>query len=99
MPPTRTTPTTSRRRCRACARRIDRRRSRTTDRCRPDHEGENRPEGAGQPIGPIDLFRISVGLPMDYPSGSKHPAGVTNPTQQQEIHPMLTSYEFLATYL
>jgi pilus assembly protein Flp/PilA len=36
---------------------------------------------------------------MDYPSGSKHPAGVTNPTQQQEIHPMLTSYEFLATYL
>jgi pilus assembly protein Flp/PilA len=36
---------------------------------------------------------------MDYLSGSKHPAGVTNPTQQQEIHPMLTSYEFLATYL
>jgi pilus assembly protein Flp/PilA len=35
---------------------------------------------------------------MDYPSGSKHPAGVTNP-HQQEIHPMLTSYEFLASYL
>ena len=41
-----------------------------------------------------------VALPMDYPSGSKHPAGVTETTKhQQEITPMLTTYEFIANYM